>query len=84
MWWNVEINLEAYARKAALGGGFRGVALIRDGKDKRKVETEVMPSQHAAWAAIFDKVVEPEMAAGKRVGVGHYHGNRFKKNYFIA
>ena len=83
MWWNVEINVEAYERKAALGGGFRGVAVIRSGKDKSRVETEIMPSQHAAWAAIFDKAVEPAIK-DKGFRVGHYHGNKYRKNYFIA
>jgi hypothetical protein len=83
MWWNTEINVEAYERKAELGGGFRGVAVIRAKGSKRRVETDILPDRQSAGRAIFDKAVEPELK-DKRFGIGHYRGKPFKKNYFVA
>jgi len=83
MWWNTEISVEAYERKDELGGGFRGVAIVKAKDGKRRVETGICATQHGAWREIFDKAVEPALK-GKGFQIGHYRGKPYRKNYFIA
>lgn len=77
----LEIAARAYERKAALGGGFRGRAIITELATgaKRTIETGIHAQQYEAFSALFD-LIERE-TAGATLTVGHYRGDRFRKNY---
>ena len=76
-----EFNVEAYARKEELGGGFRGRAIVKNinAGTKERIETEIHETQHAAWVDICAKV----WAISEPTNVGHYSGNKYRKNYWV-
>lgn len=75
----IKVEVEAFARKPNLGGGFRGAALVKvEGKSYR-IQTDVLPTQDAAWVSICGQV----WLIGRPVSVAHFRTNRFRKTYTI-
>lgn len=76
----ISIAAEAFKRKDEMGGGYRGVAIIRreDGS-KERIETSIHDTQQNAWVAICGQI----WAIGKPVLVAHFRSNRFRKDYTI-
>lgn len=74
------IRVRAYERKPELGGGFRSYAHV-EGESEPRFRSEIMASQFDAFRAAYDAAMA--IAGDRSVGVGHYRGDRFRKNYFV-
>lgn len=77
-----EYQAEAFERKSELGGGFRGVAVVKDlvAGTKTRLETEVCNTQQSAWVAITAQL----WAIATPTSAAHFRSNKFRKNYFVA
>lgn len=74
------IHVRAYARKEELGGGFRSYVRLQGEKEAR-FKSGIMASQSEAFRLAYEAAMA--IAGDRRVGVGHYRGDRFRKNYFV-
>lgn len=76
----ITVSAEAYKRKEELGGGYKGVAIVKyPAGSTKKLETKIYDTQNAAWVDVGKQI----WAIGTPYSVAHFKSNRYKKNYFI-
>lgn len=80
-----ELGVSGYEVKPEFGAGFRGRVIARaTGLESTLLAYSegLFPTQHAAFMWAHDEAMK---AIGERgYAVGHYRGEKYKKNYFVA
>ena len=75
----------AFERKVELGGGYRGVVAVYEsdgGRLLQRLESPIKSDLFSAGSWAYETA--HEIIGSRPFRVGHYNGNRWRKNYWIS